>query len=346
MLVFFVILAIAFVGLMIGVSASGKGGSRQRRSRATRRPAVDYSAATPPVKLGLRQAEPYQALADRLEAAIPAAYADQIRQRVLTEHPEITPEAYDWYWFELKRYFAMNAVLPHVPMFSERVDVLWHEMLMFTREYQQFCDRFVGRMIHHVPNTAPTPIPHERAWFDWVYTRMFEETLYVSHIWGPMFRHPLSPDRVKALETESADQLEMTLFNRQAAEQYPEVRGMIRKLIAEAKEQTSQAAAERQLGHTRPRRAEGAIATDFAAMALVFYAADSLSEYESFAEEEFMNIPPDKRDASGCSSTFYACGSGSTSNDNGGGSGDGGSGGGDSGSGSSCGSSCGGGCSS
>ena len=54
-------------------------------------------------------------------------------------------------------------------MFSKRVDDIWHEMLMFTREYETFSKKFYHELLHHTPNNDPTPIPFERAFFDWVY---------------------------------------------------------------------------------------------------------------------------------------------------------------------------------
>ena len=41
-----------------------------------------------------------------------------------------------------------------VAMPSEVVDVFWHEFLLFTREYQLFCKRGIGRFLHHTPTEA------------------------------------------------------------------------------------------------------------------------------------------------------------------------------------------------
>lgn len=53
---------------------------------------------------------------------------------------------------ELRRYLALCALQPTKPygMFGP-VDDLWHTFLMFTQEYQQFCETVAGRFIHHVP---------------------------------------------------------------------------------------------------------------------------------------------------------------------------------------------------
>ena len=39
----------------------------------------------------------------------------------------------------------------HVAMPSQVVDELWHEFILFTRDYQLFCDIAFGRFLHHAP---------------------------------------------------------------------------------------------------------------------------------------------------------------------------------------------------
>lgn len=41
-----------------------------------------------------------------------------------------------------------------VAMPSQAVDVLWHEYILHTRSYQQFCQRAFGRFLHHTPAEA------------------------------------------------------------------------------------------------------------------------------------------------------------------------------------------------
>ena len=37
---------------------------------------------------------------------------------------------------------------------SRVVDIAWHEMILFTREYHAFCDRAFGRYLHHSPDAV------------------------------------------------------------------------------------------------------------------------------------------------------------------------------------------------
>ena len=54
---------------------------------------------------------------------------------------------------ELKRYLAMSVVNNEVKpmMFSSEVDNLWHDFVLFTKEYQEFCTNYAGEFIHHKP---------------------------------------------------------------------------------------------------------------------------------------------------------------------------------------------------
>lgn len=54
---------------------------------------------------------------------------------------------------ELKRFFILAAKYPeeNFEMFSADVDNLWHTFLLFTKEYQKFCDEMFGTFIHHNP---------------------------------------------------------------------------------------------------------------------------------------------------------------------------------------------------
>jgi hypothetical protein len=37
---------------------------------------------------------------------------------------------------------------------SQVVDVAWHEFILFTREYSQFCSKALGHFLHHTPAEA------------------------------------------------------------------------------------------------------------------------------------------------------------------------------------------------
>ena len=66
-------------------------------------------------------------------------------------------------------YICNQAKGKMVAMPSEIVDVFWHEFLLFTREYQEFCKKGIGRFLHHTPTEvmkSPTSAQEgiKRAW--------------------------------------------------------------------------------------------------------------------------------------------------------------------------------------
>lgn len=56
----------------------------------------------------------------------------------------------------LRNYFLIcnQAHRKMVAMPSRSVDFAWHEFILFTRQYQQFCQQAFGRFLHHTPAEA------------------------------------------------------------------------------------------------------------------------------------------------------------------------------------------------
>ncbi len=40
-------------------------------------------------------------------------------------------------------------------MYSTRVDEVWHQFILYTSQYAEFCHRFFGQYLHHNPSNAP-----------------------------------------------------------------------------------------------------------------------------------------------------------------------------------------------
>jgi hypothetical protein len=67
---------------------------------------------------------------------------------------------------EAKRYIVLvRCDGSHIwEMHSLRVDEAWHQFVLFTKQYSEFCERFFGRYVHHSPSNspdalAPPPVP-------------------------------------------------------------------------------------------------------------------------------------------------------------------------------------------
>lgn len=55
---------------------------------------------------------------------------------------------------EAKRMLYLSIISDQAISPSVTIDDAWHEMLMFTRFYREFCD-FIGGFIHHDPTPGP-----------------------------------------------------------------------------------------------------------------------------------------------------------------------------------------------
>ncbi|MGZ9030524.1 MAG: glycine-rich domain-containing protein [Burkholderiaceae bacterium] len=79
-----------------------------------------------------------------------------VRQRVLKRYPHLTDDQLDLVFHALRDYFHLcrKARRRLLAMPSQVVDVAWHEFILFTRNYQAFCSRSLGRFLHHTPTEA------------------------------------------------------------------------------------------------------------------------------------------------------------------------------------------------
>jgi len=61
---------------------------------------------------------------------------------------------------EVKRYLVLGRTdeTKIWQMHSLRVDEAWHQFILFTKQYSDFCQRFFGRFLHHSPSNAPKEI--------------------------------------------------------------------------------------------------------------------------------------------------------------------------------------------
>ncbi|WP_273129327.1 hypothetical protein [Bacillus weihaiensis] len=270
-------------------------------------------------------------IVNELDKSLPTSYEENVKNRVLRENPRWKDHEFDWAFFELKRYFVMNSLLKSVPMFSEHVDEVWHEMLMFTRDYDQFSKKFYGEKLHHMPNLESTPIPGERAFFDWVYLSLFESTANSRSIWGGFLKHPIKREVLDDFRTLSRAEL-LTKYFRSGDDWLEEKTQIIEKLKREIND--ADIVKRENKGFERSHSRDESHIYSYALGAAVFY---SLYEEDQF-ESGMSNIIPNEyykteNHGGGSSCSGFSCSSGDSGHDSGGGDGGG----------SSC-SSCGGGC--
>lgn len=94
-----------------------------------------------------------------------------IGKKVQEKYPHLTNEQLELVYAGLKEYFYIcnHSKRKMVAMPSQVVDVAWHEFILFTQAYQNFCSNALGRFLHHTPTEAmesPTKAREgiKRAW--------------------------------------------------------------------------------------------------------------------------------------------------------------------------------------
>ncbi|UVI29956.1 hypothetical protein [Paenibacillus spongiae] len=366
--------ALVIIGVIVVIGLivrSTRRPNRQRTERGNSRSltsSIGRPSATrqPPAALGVPEGHPARQAAQRLDYALTADFEARVKDRMLRKEPRMSENDWQWRWFELKRYFLMCGVLRNVPMYSAKVDDVWHEMLMFTWEYEQFCKSFSGTFIHHAPHApGAKPDSAERAWFDWVYGELFAVFPASAQLWGAFYRTPLSRERIEELELAQADELRARRFNGQSAEAYPDLDGTVdylvkrgRQLAQEARSGVGTAGIHEDRYRDRNMASDSMMATGVLSGALFFSSMGPADEFDRHMDEAQTEVQRQANGgsgggASGCGgygdgdrdhgsngNDGSSCG-GSGGSDGGGSSG---SSGGDSGGG--CSSGCGGGCSS
>ncbi|PWK00008.1 hypothetical protein [Tumebacillus permanentifrigoris] len=277
--------------LVVKLNKSAKSNAQNRSRRIPSKP---YVKGLPlPAQLGLHPTYPLQGIAKQLDTAFEKEFGDRLKSRFLLKRPLLRPEEFDWQLLELKRYFVLTTLLREVPMFSDDIDEIWHEMLLYSREYEAFCKAFAGEVIHHAPHSEPAPNPNGRAWFDWVYCQLFEVTPYSIYIWKNFFRTPLDQQQLKEFQTTDHAQLLPKYFTTN-----PNVRETAIRLIDTLREQmnnTTRPAYTKR--YTHPSMLVGATS------AFVFF---SLYEADGFQDEMHQMLYGRKHDpnSSSCGSGF------------------------------------------
>jgi hypothetical protein len=92
---------------------------------------------------------------------LPKGLFDKLRQR----RPELTAKDCQLVAQALRQFFLayQQSGLQAVSMPSQVVDELWHEFILYTRHYQDFCNKAFGQFLHHTPAVALGSVPRSNA---------------------------------------------------------------------------------------------------------------------------------------------------------------------------------------
>lgn len=78
-------------------------------------------------------------------------------EKLVKDHIVDTPLEAESLFREVKRYLVLAATDERRGwhMYSLRIDECWHQFILFTHEYIEFCQRYFGRYLPHSPSNAP-----------------------------------------------------------------------------------------------------------------------------------------------------------------------------------------------
>ena len=107
------------------------------------------------------------------EIAVRESAVPQFLKRKLREsHPHLTGKDCDLLERGLRQFFlaCLRSNGRFVAMPSRAVDAMWHEFILHTRAYRDWCELTLGRFLHHTPAEALGPKADtndglRRAWF-------------------------------------------------------------------------------------------------------------------------------------------------------------------------------------
>ncbi|CAM3727549.1 hypothetical protein [Mesobacillus zeae] len=126
---------------------------------------------------------------NRLDTSLDRTLMERVNTSFRLKHPRMTQYEANLYWRELKRYFMLAGMFKSVEMFNEKIDDLWHALLHYEKEYEDFSNRFIGHKLKHIPHSQPSFKPEERTFFDFCYVQMFTLDTSARKIWGEFFKH-------------------------------------------------------------------------------------------------------------------------------------------------------------
>jgi hypothetical protein len=80
-------------------------------------------------------------------------FPERIIRKVHEQYPHLNDEQLAQVAKGLREFFhiVVHSRRRMVSMPSQAVDTAWHEFILFTREYQEFCSKALGRFLHHTP---------------------------------------------------------------------------------------------------------------------------------------------------------------------------------------------------
>lgn len=85
-----------------------------------------------------------------------------LEEKLLADSVFPSSQAYQDAFNEFKKYVALSRFFGNdLAMASTHIDNIWHQFILFTKEYHAFCELFLGKYLHHSPATSGSPISRQ-----------------------------------------------------------------------------------------------------------------------------------------------------------------------------------------
>jgi hypothetical protein len=81
---------------------------------------------------------------------------ERLLQRYMSDN-STTRERAEQAFTAFKQFMVVCAIKPGLKITSEPIDQMWHSFLLFTKDYKEFCDTYLGRFINHAPFEQAAP---------------------------------------------------------------------------------------------------------------------------------------------------------------------------------------------
>lgn len=94
--------------------------------------------------------------AGRLDYIQSYEFHPALARKIREKYPHLSEGDVETVFRALRDYFHICNLARNrmVSMPSQVVDVAWHEFILFTRTYEVFCRKAIGRFLHHTPTEA------------------------------------------------------------------------------------------------------------------------------------------------------------------------------------------------
>ena len=83
-------------------------------------------------------------------------FPKRLNETLKSTYPHLNQNQIDLVIKGLREYFHICNIAGDrmIAMPSQVVDIAWHDFILFTRKYEKFCEKGLGRFLHHTPAEA------------------------------------------------------------------------------------------------------------------------------------------------------------------------------------------------